>query len=88
VRDHAEREVCCQARTNDRRRLQNRDARSRLRTAIKKVRQAGSAEDARTAFRDAESLLDRLTGKGIIHKNAAARHKTRLSAHVSKLETR
>jgi small subunit ribosomal protein S20 len=76
------------ARTNDRRRLQNRDARSRLRTAIKKVRQAGSAEDARTAFRDAESLLDRLTGKGIIHKNAAARHKTRLSAHVSKLETR
>jgi small subunit ribosomal protein S20 len=76
------------ARTNDRRRLQNRDARSRLRTAIKKVRQAGSTEDARSALRDAESLLDRLTGRGIIHKNAAARHKARLSAHVSRLEAR
>lgn len=76
------------ARTNDRRRLQNRDARSRLRTAIKKVRQASSSEDARSALRDAESLLDRLTSRGIIHKNAAARHKSRLSAHVAKLETR
>lgn len=76
------------ARTNDRRRLQNRDARSRLRTAIKRVRQANSGEDAKSALRDAESLLDRLTGRGIIHKNAAARHKSRLSAHVTKLEAR
>lgn len=76
------------ARTNNRRRERNRDARSRLRTAIKKVRQAATTEDARSALREVESLLDRLTGRRIIHKNAAARHKARLNAHVSRLDAR
>lgn len=73
------------ARTNLKRRERNRRDRSRLRTAIKKVRQADSADAARDAMRDAESLLDRLAGKGVIHDNTAARHKSRLRAHVAKI---
>lgn len=74
------------AKTNLERRERNRRDRSRLKTAIKKVRQADSAETARSAMRDAESLLDRLAGKGVIHDNTAARHKSRLRAHVKKIE--
>ncbi len=73
------------ARTNLKRRERNRRDRTRLRTAIKKVRQADSAESSRTALRDAESLLDRCATKGVIHANTAARHKSRLRAHVAAL---
>lgn len=73
------------ARQNRRQRERNRQNRSRLRTALKKVRQAASADDARTAVFEAESLLDRLARKGIIHRNAAGRHKARLHAHISRL---
>lgn len=73
-------------RTNLKRRERNRRERSRVRTAIKKVRQADSPESARAALGNAESLLDRLAGRGIIHTNAAARHKSRLHAHVARLE--
>ncbi|MBW3660115.1 MAG: 30S ribosomal protein S20 [Gemmatimonadetes bacterium] len=75
------------ARTNLERRERNRRDRSRLRSAIKNVRQADSAETARGAMRRAESLLDRLAGKGVIHDNTAARHKSRLRAHLQKLES-
>ncbi len=56
-----------------------------MRTAIKKVLKAVTAEDkegAKSAYRDAVSILDRSAKSGIIHKNAAARHKSRLNAHV------
>ncbi len=67
------------------RRDRNRRDRTRLRTAIKKVRQASSAETARAALQAAESLLDRSAAKGIVHPNTAARTKSRLSAHVARL---
>lgn len=67
------------------RRDRNRRDRTRLRTAIKKVRQASSAETARAALKAAESLLDRSAAKGIVHPNTAARTKSRLHAHVSRL---
>ncbi|HEY7473157.1 MAG TPA: 30S ribosomal protein S20 [Gemmatimonadota bacterium] len=73
------------ARTNQKRRERNRRDRSRMRTAIKKVRQADSPESAREALVRAESLLDRMAGKGVIHDNTAARQKSRLHAHVRKL---
>lgn len=72
------------ARQNRRRRDRNRQDRSRLRTALKKVRQAESADAARAALTAAESLLDRLVVKGVIHRNTAARHKARLHAHISR----
>ncbi len=56
----------------------NRAQRSALRTAIKKVR--GVAGDLRAkAFAEAEKLLDRAARKGLIHRNTAARQKSRLS---------
>lgn len=73
------------ARQNRRRRDRNRQARSRLRTALKKVRQAESPDVSRDALMEAESLLDRLAQKGIIHRNTAARHKARLHARISRL---
>jgi small subunit ribosomal protein S20 len=67
------------------RRDRNRRDRSRLRTALKRVRQAASLDDARAALKSAESLLDRCASKGVIHANTTARTKSRLSAHVARL---
>ena len=63
----------------------NRQFRSKLRTALKKVRAAGDAETAGPAFREAASLLDRAARKRIIHPNKAARAKSRLSARIAAL---
>lgn len=65
----------------------NRQYRSRLRTALKKVRQADSAEVGTEALREVTVLLDRAARKRIIHPNKAARAKSRLSAFVKSLST-
>jgi small subunit ribosomal protein S20 len=62
----------------------NRQQRSALRTALKRVRIATAATAAQ-AFEAASRLLDRAARKGLIHKNNAARHKSRLAALVKKL---
>ncbi len=62
----------------ERRRARNRAQRTLVRTVIKKVRGAVTAEEAQVAFRDAERLLDRAARKGLIKKNNAARNKRRL----------
>ena len=59
--------------------VRNRALRSRMRTALKRVRQAPDKASAETALQAAISIVDRTTSKGIIHKNAAARYKSRLS---------
>ena len=56
----------------------NRSQRSALRTAIKKVRAALAGKEGKSAFLEAEKLLDRAGRKGIIHPNTAARHKSRM----------
>jgi small subunit ribosomal protein S20 len=56
----------------------NRTHRSQLRTALKKVRAATGAE-AKAAYEEAVKLLDRAGRKSIVHKNAAARQKSRLA---------
>ena len=63
----------------------NRTQRSALRTALKRVRAAASADQATQAYKVAVQLLDRAARKGIIHPNNAARHKSRLAAAVKKL---
>lgn len=63
----------------------NRAQRSALRTALKRVRTAASAEQAAQAYHTAARLLDRAARRGIIHRNNAARHKSRLAAAVKKL---
>ena len=61
----------------------NRTQRSALRTALKKVRAAGSKKDATSAFAEAERLLDRAARRGILHRNAAARQKSRLKKLIT-----
>jgi small subunit ribosomal protein S20 len=56
----------------------NRTQRSKLRTAVKKVRQAPDAETRAAAFKEAERLLDRAGRKRLVHPNQAARQKARL----------
>jgi small subunit ribosomal protein S20 len=65
----------------------NRQFRSRLRSALKKIRAAVDGNDltgARSALRDTISLIDRMAGKGIIHRNAAGRYKSRLQARLAR----
>lgn len=66
-------------RQTKRRTTANRSQRSQLRTAIKAVRQAENPEARAKAFAVAEQLIDRAGRKKIIHPNAAARYKSRLS---------
>ena len=66
-------------------RAHNASLRSRLRTAIKSVRKAivgGDKSVAQSVFRSSMSTIDSIADKRIIHKNKAARHKSRLSAAV------
>ena len=69
-------------------RKHNASRRSMTRTFIKKVIAAIAAGDkaaAQTAFDAAQPILDRMATKGLIHKNKAARHKTRLAAQIKAL---
>ena len=68
----------------------NRSWRSAVRNRCKKVVSAVNAknvEQAEAFFFDAVRILDRASDKKIIHKNAAARKKSRLSAMIKKLKT-
>jgi small subunit ribosomal protein S20 len=73
------------ARQSEVRRVHNASLRSRMRTAVKRVRKAiadGDKESAQRELRSAASMLDSTAGKGIVHKNMAARNKSRLAAAV------
>ena len=56
-----------------------------MRTYVKKVKNAilaGDKEKAQAAFNEAVPVVDRTATRGLIHKNKAARHKSRLNAHI------
>jgi small subunit ribosomal protein S20 len=64
----------------------NRQFRARLRNALKSIRTAIDGEDlavAKKALRDTVSLIDRMASKGIIHRNAAGRYKSRLATRLA-----
>ncbi len=68
----------------------NRQFRSRLRTALKNIRTAIDGDDlagARKALQDTISLIDKMASKGIIHRNAAGRYKSRISARMAAKST-
>ncbi len=75
-------------RQNAKRKEINRSNRSKLRTSIKKLRTALTGHD-KTASTEllypTVSLIDKAVNKGILHKNTAARHKSRLTKHVNDL---
>ena len=73
------------ARQAERRRVHNGALRSAMRTAAKKVAKTVAARDktqAEAAFRGAVPHIDRLARKGLIHKNKAARQKSRLNRQI------
>ncbi|MGQ9549543.1 MAG: 30S ribosomal protein S20 [Roseiflexus sp.] len=75
-------------RANARRALRNKMYRSRVKTAIKKAERAIFAGTPNAELvREAMSLLDRAAVKGIIHKNNAARRKSRLAKKFAKATT-
>jgi small subunit ribosomal protein S20 len=71
---------------NETARLRNKAVRSELRTRIKAAEAAAAvnAEDADDKFRTAVTRIDMAATKGVIHKNAAARSKSRLAARVKR----
>lgn len=76
-------------RKSDVRRLRNRSTRSELRSAIKIARTAISGDDAQAATKALQSAtkqIDQAAAKGIIHKNAAARTKSRLAKSANKAQ--
>ena len=76
------------ARQAEKRRQQNAGQRSMLRTSIKNVIKAietGDKEAASSAFKQAVPVIDCMAGKGQLHANKAARHKSRLNAQVKAL---
>ncbi|MEW6443388.1 MAG: 30S ribosomal protein S20 [bacterium] len=77
-------------RQNEKRRVRNRQNRSTLRTAIKKVEQSiedGNAEQAGTSLKQAVPLLDKAVTKGLIHRNNASRRISRITRKVRSLFT-
>ncbi len=76
------------ARQSEKRRTHNASLRSLVRTVIKRVEAAigsGDAAAAKEAYDSAVPVIDRMADKGIIHKNKAARHKSRLNTRVKAL---
>ncbi|MFT4517389.1 MAG: small subunit ribosomal protein S20 [Gammaproteobacteria bacterium] len=81
-----------QARKRVRQAVKSRDRnvaqKSNFRTCIKKVLKSladKNKEESNANFKEAMSVMDKLVVKGLIHKNKAARHKSRLNAHIKAL---
>ncbi len=64
----------------------NRKIRSEMKSAIKKVRTAATKEEGEQALLQAASTIDRTAAKGIVHKNTAARTKSRLVHFVARMD--
>ena len=76
------------ARQAEKHRAHNAARRSLMRTQMKKVLKAVEAKDkdgAKQAYREASSIIDRLAGKRVLHKNTASRYKSRLNDRVRAL---
>lgn len=76
------------ARQNEKLREHNASERSKLRTFVKKVLKAvmsGDSSAAKDAYSSAQPVIDKAVNKGIIHKNKAARIKSRLVARVKSI---
>lgn len=76
------------ARQSEVRRRHNQARRSMMRTELKRVINAiesGDKAKAEEAYKAAVPVLDRMAAKGIIHRNKAARHKSRLNSRIQTL---
>jgi small subunit ribosomal protein S20 len=78
-------------RQSERRRVRNAAIRSAVRSAVKSTREAlagGQAQPAREALLQTIRVLDKAVTKGVLHKNVAARKKSRLARQLNALQTR
>ncbi|HZE72568.1 MAG TPA: 30S ribosomal protein S20 [Pyrinomonadaceae bacterium] len=78
-------------RQNERRRAINKGNRTRVRSSIKKLRGAlegGNATEINELLPTTISTIDKAVQKGVLHKNAAARHKSRLTQHANAAGTK
>ena len=76
------------ARQAEKHRQHNMSMRSQLRTSIKKIHGAIATNDknaADSSYREAQPIIDKMVSKGLIHKNKAARHKSRINAQIKKM---
>lgn len=71
--------------TNEKARRRNVALRTRMRAAIKTVREASTRAQAQAAYREAASILDRTVAKGVIKRETASRHKGRLAKFAASL---
>jgi len=79
------------ARQTERKTAVNRNNKSRLRTAVRRFREAltsGDKSNATTVYRETVSALDKSVQKGVIHKNTASRYKSRLNARLEALQSK
>ena len=73
-------------RQNEKRRLINRSNRTRVRSSIRKLREAlatGDAKEMNTLLPETISTIDKAVQKGVLHKNTAARYKSRLTTSTN-----
>ncbi len=75
------------SRQNERRRLRNQQALSQIKTLVKGVRKAENKDTAEVKLKEAISFLDKQVSKGRVHKNNAARQKSKLTKYVNSLDT-
>ena len=78
-------------RQNEKRREINRSNRGRLRTSIRRLRGAlttGDAKSTQELLPETISIIDKAVQKGVLHRNAAARYKSRLTARVNQASTK
>lgn len=72
-------------RQNEKRRLHNKDQKSRVRTLMKTLRATEDKAEAEALLNEVKAGLDRLATRGMIHKNKAANYKSKLEKHVNAL---
>lgn len=72
-------------RQNAKRRERNRMHRSRMRTMIRQLKETSDPAEASSRLDNVKAYIDRLTSKGIMHRNKAANTKSKLERHVNKL---
>ncbi|MCA1727794.1 MAG: 30S ribosomal protein S20 [Actinobacteria bacterium] len=70
-------------RQNERAQERNKATRSALKTKTRKVREAGDGETAQAALRDLTRSIDKAASKGVLHKRAAARRKSRIAKSLA-----
>jgi len=73
--------------TNEKARRRNVALRTKMRNALKAVRQSQTAEEAAAANLNAAAILDRTWAKGVISRSTASRHKARLARHAAKVSS-